>query len=123
MNADHQEGFTLLEVMIALAILASVLVVLLGLRNRDGELHRYAADLLEATLLAKQKMTDQELAGFPELGELSGSFGEENPRFSWREVVSATPFDSVREIQVAVLWKRGEREESVGLTAYFVKNE
>ena len=110
--------------MVALAVLATALVVLLGLRNRDSALHQYSGELLEATLLAKEKMADQELAGFPELGEYRGDFGEEeHSRYSWKETVLSTPFDSVREVRMMVLWDRGSREEKVELTSYFFKKE
>ena len=120
---DFQRGFTLIEVMVSLAILATAMVVLLGLRNRDSALHQYSGELLEATLLAKEKMADQELAGFPELGEYRGDFGQENPRFSWKETVIPTPFDSVREVRVSVSWERGNRKENVDLTSFFFNKD
>ncbi|HEX9757999.1 MAG TPA: prepilin-type N-terminal cleavage/methylation domain-containing protein [Nitrospiria bacterium] len=123
MKVKSQKGFTLIEVMVALGILATALVVLLGLRNRDSALHQYSGELLEATLLVKEKMADQELSGFPELGEYRGNFGEEKSRFSWKENVIPTPFDSVREVRVTVSWDRGNRKENVGLTSYFFKKE
>jgi general secretion pathway protein I len=101
-------GFTLLEVMIALAILAVSLVVLLGLRNRDVQLQTYARDLTRATLLARQMAATVDAEGTPELGYVAGDFGQDHPGFSWQRQV--TPFmaeligDRVREVRVSVIW-------------------
>ena len=123
LKVDQKRGFSLIEVMVALGILAISLVVLLGLRNRDVELSSYSGALFEATLLAKQKMTDQDLGGFPDLGSFQGDFGEKKSRYGWRKIVSPTPFDSVREVLITVFWERGDWEEEVKLTSYFFKQE
>lgn len=105
---ERRGGFTLLEVMVALAILAVSLVVLLGLRNRDVQLQAYARDLTRATLLARQMAAGIDLAGPPELGYQEGDFGEDEPGFAWQRQV--TPFmsefigDRVHEVRVSVLW-------------------
>jgi general secretion pathway protein I len=113
------EGFTLLEVMIALAIIGIAFISLLGLRNRDIVLSDHSKAITQATLLARQKMTEMELAGFPPLGELSGEF-QETPRFRWHERVVApellpTYSNIVREVTVTVSWDEKER---VDLVAY-----
>jgi len=112
------EGFTLLEVMIAISILAIAMVVILGLRNRAIDLNGYARDLTTASLLAQSKMGEWELKGFPDTGETSGEFGKENPDFKWQVIVTPTPFDDLRELEVIVSWKRGIRDETLDLTTY-----
>lgn len=102
-------GFTLLEVMVALAILAVSLVVLLGLRNRDVQLRAYARDLTRATLLAREMAATVDKDGTPELGYVEGDFGIDHPGYSWQRQV--TPFmaeligDRVREVRVSVIWR------------------
>ncbi len=125
------KGFTLLEVMIALAILAIALPVLLGLRNRDVDLHLRARDLTAATLLAQEKLLEAELAGFLPLGEVSGDFkglplgfetavetGDRASGYRWKRIVSPTPLDLVREVRVQVLWPRGDSEEMIEVSTY-----
>jgi general secretion pathway protein I len=111
--------------MIALAIIGITFVALLGLRNRDIVLSDYSKAITEATLLARQKMTEVELAGFPGLGEQSGEF-EEAPRFHWRERVIApellpTYSNIVREVRVTVSW--AEEKERVDLVAYLFNTQ
>lgn len=112
----RDKGFTLLEVMIALAIIATLLVVTLSLRNRHLQLIGEVRNVTVATLLAQEKMTEVELAGFPDLGEGEGSF-EKRPGFAWRRRVSPTPFDFVREVEIKVNWGT-ENAESVRLVSY-----
>jgi len=120
-------GFTLLEVMIALAILAVALVALLGLRNRDVELQAYARDVTRATLVARQMALTVDADGTPEMGFTEGDFGTDRPGFAWKRQV--TPFmaeflgDRVREVRVSVLWgvpddHRGPEEGRVEVSRF-----
>jgi general secretion pathway protein I len=123
-SVENKKGFTLLEVMIALAIIGISFVSLLALRNRDILLSGYSRDIMEATLLARQKMTEVELTGFPDLGELGGDFGE-GSRFRWHERVIApellpTLSNIVREVHVTVSWS--DEKERVELVAYLFNN-
>jgi len=111
-------GFTLLEIMVALAIIAVAFVALLGLRNRDIVLHDYGRALITATALAQQRMADTVVAGFPELGMSEGVFDDDHPRFRWRQEVAVTPFDFAREVRVSVIWNPEPREERVDLVSY-----
>lgn len=113
-----QSGFTLLEIMVALAIIAVAFVALLGLRNRDVVLHEYGRSLIRATALAQQRMADTTVAGFPEVGTTEGVFDDEHARFRWRQDVNVTPFDFVHEVRVTVLWNEPPREDRVDLVSY-----
>jgi general secretion pathway protein I len=108
----------LLEIMVALAIIAVAFVALLGLRNRDVVLHEYGRSLITATALAQQRMADTTVAGFPDVGTTDGVFDEQHARFRWRQDVNATPFDFVREVRVTILWNEPPREERVDLVSY-----
>lgn len=126
-----QRGFTLLEVMLAVALLAIVLPVLLGLRNKGLELRDRAREIMAATLLAEEKLLETELLVTLPVGEQSGDFkdappglsaqgtGEDRaPGYRWRRTIAPTPLDRVREIKVQVLWMRGETEDSVEVSNY-----
>lgn len=116
-------GFTLLEVMLSMAIIAIVFVVLLGLKNSDIIINEYSQNLTIATILAQTKISETELMGFPELGEASGDFGEDYPGFRWREIVSPTPFDFAREVRVRISWRKGNGEEDVEFITYMVNEQ
>jgi len=118
-----QRGFTLLEVMIAMAILATVIVSLLGLQNRSVKDVAKAERITTATLLAKRMMTEtlikKPLLLAEEEGEFSVEvFGDVYKDYHWKKMVTATPIPQVMEVRVAVLWKEGSRDEMVELVSY-----
>jgi len=83
-------GFTLLEVMISLAILAISLVAISGLNGGAVAMESYSRRATEATLLLRAKMNDVEEQlqkdGFSDFDdEKRGSFDDEGARgFAWR---------------------------------------
>jgi general secretion pathway protein I len=83
-------GFTLLEVMISLAILAISLVAISGLNGGAVAMEAYARRATEATLLLRAKMNDLEEQlqkdGFSDFDdEKRGTFDDEGaPQFAWR---------------------------------------
>ncbi|MBI4496068.1 MAG: prepilin-type N-terminal cleavage/methylation domain-containing protein [Deltaproteobacteria bacterium] len=114
-------GFTLLEVMIALSILAIVGVAYLRAQGTGLRLVEESGQLTLATLLAREKMAELEGVGFPEVGKTSGPGGSEFPAFHWERRVTATELLSLRKAQVRVLWKDGRQERSLELLAYFAR--
>mgnify|MGYP005651656467 CR=1 FL=1 len=92
-------GFTLMEVMIALAILSMSMTVLLLTQSSSMDKISRARDLTVATLLARSKMIDAEQAlfdeGFTE-GESSeeGDFSEEGYNtFKWKTTYTPIELD------------------------------
>ena len=115
----HSKGFTLLEVMVAVAILSFVLVSLLGLQNSSQRNVMLAEKITTATLLAKRMMTEALSAKMFVLTEDEGEFEEEDFKdYTWKKTISPTPIEKLMEVRVAVLWKEGERQEMVELVSY-----
>jgi len=127
------EGFTLMEVLLALGILALALPILLGLRNWDLDLHAKAHELTTATLLAQEKLLETELSKAIAVGETSGDFQgaplgfqslgdvtNRAPNYRWKRIVSPTPLTSVREVKIQVLWPRGTTDEVVEVSTYVI---
>ncbi|OGW47622.1 MAG: hypothetical protein A2V62_03510 [Nitrospirae bacterium RBG_19FT_COMBO_58_9] len=128
---ENERGFTLLEVLIALGILALALPILLGLRNWDLDLHARANELTTATILAQEKLIETEAGTLFPLGETGGEFlstplgsqatAEQTNRpsnYRWKKIVSATPLPIVREVKIQVLWPRGTTEEMLEVSTY-----
>jgi len=107
-------AFTLIEVMVALAIVAVALTALLGLRNRSLAMAAFAHHLTEATLLANARMTDLSTRSASATGATDG----EAAPYRWIEEIRPTPLDGVREAVVIVLWQEGAHEEQVEITRY-----
>ena len=112
-------GFTLFEVMVAVAIMAFSLVSLLGLKNRSMQDVAVAEHITTATMLAKRVMTDTVMVK-PRLPvEEEGAFPEEEFKdYTWKKMITPTPITQIMEVRVAVLWEEGTRQEQVELVSY-----
>ena len=118
-------GFTLLEVMVALAVVAVALVPLLRLHLLSLDATARAQDLTRAIFLAQETLAT--VPAFPEAREEQGTF--ESPdlhRFRWQTVVtedeliltsSAQPI-ALRHIAVTISWLDGQRERHYTLESY-----
>lgn len=107
-------GFTLLEVLVALAIISTALVALLGLHGRNIRIVSYDQQLSRATLLAQDLMTRTLVSSpFPDPTEDRGEFGDD-PGFRWELAVLRGPTrdleEVVREIRVRVFWDENDRD-------------
>lgn len=116
-------GFTLLEVMIALVIIATSFVVLLHTRNQSVITADYAKRATVATLLASERMSDIEQEDFPDTGDDSSNFGNDYPEYRWKTSVSDTLYENIREVKVEILWGEGSYERSISLVNYVRKKE
>jgi prepilin-type N-terminal cleavage/methylation domain-containing protein len=124
------KGFTLFEVMVAVVIMATVLVSLIGLKNRAMQDVLLAEHITTATTLAKRKMVETITAtkGGLKTLEDEGMFTEDELKdkkpfseYSWKKTVTRLPLPNnkyIFEVRIAVLWKEGTREERVELVSY-----
>jgi general secretion pathway protein I len=107
MNRKRAAGFTLLEVMLAIAILGTALAGLLGLHHQSMQSVIRAQDFTRASMLAQAVLTEAELERFPDPGHTSGNFEASFPGqfrdFRWERVVKASStFPDVREVKILV---------------------
>ena len=116
-------GFTLLEVMVAVSIMAMVLVALLGLKNRSMQDVALAEHITTATMLANGKMLDTIKSRKFDPVEEEGEYpARENlTEYTWKRTITKVPLPNgsfLTEIRVATLWKEGTRPEMVELVDY-----
>ncbi len=111
-----ERGFTLLEVVISVAILGVALMMLLSSVNRNIDIAGKSRDAQIAALLAQQMLTDIELEGFPAVREENGEF-ENYTGFSW--FLSVLPYNlsfiesNIRIVRVLIVWNDGDDEFEV----------
>jgi len=120
LEAVNAQGFTLLEVMVAVAIMAMVLVTLLGLKNRSMQDVTLMQHMTTASMLAKRKMVETTSESkLRTTTEDDGVFPEEEYKdYTWKRTIVSTQFPQIMEVRVAVLWKEGTRQETVELLSY-----
>ena len=119
MPGPRPDGFTLLEVMVAVAIMAMVLVTLLGLKNKTMQDVALMEHITQATMLSKRLMTGMIMAKPRLPQDEEGEFAEEEFKgYTWKKKVTPTPLTDIMEVRVAVLWQEGKRQEQVELVGY-----
>jgi general secretion pathway protein I len=114
---SHSEprGFTLLEVMIALAILSSVIITALISYNYHLSLAARNRDTVVATLLGRERMDEIELFG-PPAKKKAGDFGERFPRFVWQfTTTKETRIEGLDQLEITVSW---EKKRSISFSSY-----
>ncbi len=113
-------GFTLLEIMIALAIISIALTALLSLGNRTIGVHDRLQKITQATLLAQHKMSELETSSSSSIAgtDESGVFDEPNNSFTWRVDYSDTPLPSIKMVSVTVSWGDENDNEAVTLDSF-----
>jgi general secretion pathway protein I len=77
-------GFTLLEVMIAVAVLTIALAAVLGLQSKSLTLASESRFQTTAAFLAQGKMAEMAVAGIGDLTSDSGDFGDVFSGYGWR---------------------------------------
>jgi general secretion pathway protein I len=81
-------GFTLLEVMIAVSIIAIAFVTLIGSQSQSVSIAGKTSFAVSSALLAQQKLTEIEAADFADVSSDGGDFGENYPGYRWRSEVA-----------------------------------
>lgn len=141
----REKGFSLLELMVAIAIFGTSVAALLAVHSAAARHEAHARNLYTAAALLRLSLAEVELAGYPEVGEEEGGYGEDFPGFRWRRTVTDAPLDELlaqalggvsasslgivipaglgglREARVEVLWEEGGSAREVSATFYAVE--
>ena len=104
-------GFTLLEVMVAMAIIAIALTAVLGSQSQSVSLASEAKFSTTAALLAQNKLAETEWGNQLDLTSNSGDFEDDFPGYTWQVTVEDARMDlpenvsnHLKEITVIISW-------------------
>ncbi len=117
-------GFTLLEVMVAIALIAIALTAVLGSQSQSVSLAGEARFSTTAALLAQSKLAQIELRDPEDLTSDSGDFDEDFPGYTWRVRVSNVMLDRpenvsdhLKQVDLTIVWGEDEKYQ-YGLRVY-----
>jgi len=124
----NKDGFTLLEVMIALAILGTVLVSVLTLHSQTLEIAAATRADHTAAQMAQEILYAQIEAGLDETFFPSGEFEEKYPGFTWeanREKLSLEDEDenAIQFVRLDIRVANPDVSSSYALRGYYYKTE
>jgi general secretion pathway protein I len=119
MNKPHAHGFTLLEVLVALAILG----IALGAAMRASLATTDQAQAMKLRLLAQWSAENQlaELTArkrWPAPGVQTGSEVQAGIALEWAQTISATPNAAFRRVEIKVYANQDRRYAVAQLTGY-----
>ncbi len=105
-------GFTLIEVLVALAITAVAVVPLFDLHMLSLSAAAQARMEVQALALAQEKVAELEAMDLPQVGTRTGSVQRNGVVLSWETVVGDLPMPgtaSLCRVVVTVRWGQGPR--------------
>ncbi len=116
-------GFTLLEIMVAMAIIATVLVTVYRMHAQTISMNFISRFQTTAPMLAKKVLTEIETKTVDNLVDDSGDFGKEFSDYKWQFSVKEVESDDLGEIakdlkQIEVTVSLNEDEDVYTIRSY-----
>ena len=102
MTRNKASGFTLMEVMIAMTILAIALVAIYQLQSQSISMSTDSRFMTTAALLAQSKMVEAEAGSTLVNHKEDGDFGPDYSQYSWHLEVGDTQLQQFKKIEVTV---------------------
>jgi type II secretion system protein I len=119
-------AFTLIEVLVALALAAIGLLALLRLQLASLATAQLAAAETVAVFVAQERIAEASTTGYPPLGSRSGLVERNGTTFEWithvtdvrPQIAPGRTQSGLREIRTTVFWSYGSGQKEVQTTTY-----
>jgi general secretion pathway protein I len=118
---DQGRGFTLVEVLVALAIVAVGMLAVFKVIGDTANNVAYLRDRSFAAWIADNQLTELRLAGeMPSVDETKGQVEFAGRRWHWVQKVATTPVEGLRRIDVSVRREDDAEDSSLITMAGFI---
>ncbi len=119
-RAAAREGFTLLEVLVSLAILSATLIMAYQVTSAAISAGERSEAWTTASLLGEAKLREV-IETFPEIQETDGEFPDPHEDYAWRLVVKQALHADAREVYLTVSWQAGGTVETINMSGLAVR--
>jgi general secretion pathway protein I len=120
-SAAGRRGFTLIEVLVALAIAAIGLAAVLAVVTNSSRNAVYLRDKTYASWIGQNKITEIRLgATMPSVDKTSGDLEFAGQKWKWEQTVTQTEVPGMRRIDVAVRFADSPADQAVATVTGFV---
>jgi prepilin-type N-terminal cleavage/methylation domain-containing protein len=118
-----RDGFTLLEVMVSVSILAISFVAILSANNRALMMSAESVSLSKAVTLAREELERAQIEKLKlSVGVSEKKTSKEYPGLAWRFRVATTPFGAVKKADITIFSADDKKETGiVTLSSYITK--
>jgi general secretion pathway protein I len=121
-SPSSSRGFTLLEVMVALAILAVAFTSLATLQARNLTLTEEDKSLTRITLAARDLLAQLQ-AGIVPVEDGEGELGEDHPGWRWKISTQDMELEGLRRLEMTIYEENQEPEEGTSFWLLLRKRE
>jgi len=121
MIVTRRRAFTLIEVMVALAIIALSLTAVATKMGRMIDTSNSMRERTYASWIAQNKITELRLANvIPEVSATSGEIDYANTTWRWRAVISESGIENLFRVDVAVSYGEGDSDDVIRTVTGFI---
>jgi type II secretion system protein I len=115
------KGFTLLEVLVSLAIISITFVVIIGSHSRNLEMESMATDITVATIIAREQLERVQIGEIKITFDKTEQIDKKYPGFFWDIRSFETIIPGVNEVALTVYKKQSERKKDlITLSTYLL---
>jgi prepilin-type N-terminal cleavage/methylation domain-containing protein len=119
---SKDEGFTILEIVIAMGLIAVALVAVFHLQAQNLDLQSEAQFMTLATFLIQDRISQISCRQTLSEGTATGDMGEDFPDFTFQEEISRVPeVPSLYKVRLGIILERERARRDLWLETYVYK--
>jgi prepilin-type N-terminal cleavage/methylation domain-containing protein len=117
-------GFTLLEIVICLGLIALALMAAFHLQAQNLDLQSEAQFMTTATCLLQERISQLQAAEKIDEGTNSGDFGKDYPDYAYKQEVSKVPdTETLYKVRVTVIRERDKASKDLWRETYLYRQK